>query len=243
MSPLGQRYARELLARQGEVLSPRRFGLDLADHHAHIMSLAAARNVKPEDVYFVLPERMKSYGLIAMAHRIVTDTPIENYINAHELSTRVGALGPNAMVVVLDDVAGSGSSQRGAVRDIEATSFPGHIVASPLLTTQRARNVFEAPGGLMSTRPRLAFEPRGPTQALRESAFYLGLSPHQQLELEQVIQDMGFDDNGLSMAFPYMSPDNNNAFFAYRIAHYFVFNQNTGAVKKSYPPWAVPKTI
>ena len=47
--------------------------------------------------------------------------------------------------------------------------------------------------------------------------------------------------NGLCMAFPYMAPDNNNAFFADQVAPSFIANENDNASKNSYAPWTPTK--
>ncbi|HZS41092.1 MAG TPA: hypothetical protein VFF06_29890 [Polyangia bacterium] len=245
MSEKGRSYARELLARQGEVYSPRAFARMLAQHQQHLMTVAAQRGVAPEDVYFFIYKPKKSYGMIAMAHRDVTDTDSDHYINGPEDLRRLvasGKLHDRTMVVVLDDVAGSGASQGEAVDSggIKTTPYAGHIIASPLLSTERAKNLFVGANGLTSRIPRLAFEPRTVTQVFTESAFYKGLSTQQRADLEKVIQGLGYDRNALSMAFPYMSPDNNNAFFVDRMAHFFIFNRNENAVKHINAPWVVP---
>lgn len=46
--------------------------------------------------------------------------------------------------------------------------------------------------------------------------------------------------NGLSMAFPYMAPDNNNAFLADQVAPSFIANNNVNASKNSYGKWTPP---
>jgi hypothetical protein len=104
---------RELMAQQSEIYSPRRITNDLVVQHQQILAMAAQRGIKAENVYFLIPRGEKSYGMMAMAHREATGTPVDHYVNgAGDLAGR--HLGPDTMVVVLDDVAGSGDSLNGA---------------------------------------------------------------------------------------------------------------------------------
>jgi len=70
--------------------------------------------------------------------------------------------------------------------------------------------------------------------AIKESPYYKGLSDAQQRRLLALFGDRfarGFDENGLSMAFPYMAPDNNNYMFGDRVAKDFIMNKNRAAAK------------
>jgi hypothetical protein len=87
----------------------------------------------------------------------------------------------------------------------------------------------------------LAPELGAPASALKESQWYKSLSGPQQQRLLKLLGFTGFGENALSMAFPYMAPDNNNAFFADLIAKAFIMNQNAAASKNLGPAWKPPK--
>lgn len=227
---------RELLAQQAEIYSPRRISNDLASQHAHAMAMAASRGIKPEKVYFLIPDSAKSYGMMAMAHREATGTPVDHYLNGSgELAAR--RLGPDTMVVVLDDVAGSGDSLNTASLAASGGGYKGQVVISPMVSASGATKLFTEPGkGITSNRPNTSYLPGRIMQALMDSPMYKGLSEPQQKQLVRLLDKLGFDQNGLSMAFPYMAPDNNNAMFGDQLAKEFIVNKNRDAAK-TYGPW------
>jgi hypothetical protein len=233
-----QAYARELLARQAEVFSPRRFAAELGEQHQRLLAQAAQRRVSPENVYFYIPEGGKSYGMIAMAHREVTGTPVDHYINgAAELRAR--ALGPDTVLVMFDDVAGSGFSLRDAVGGVSGTPYQGQVIVSPMVSTEQAARLFNEPSsGVTAVNRNVSFQPREITQGLKESAFYRSLGPAEQAKLRDMVGDHGFGGNALSMAFPYMAPDNNNSFFGDLFAKFFIANKNRRAAKS--PTYQAP---
>jgi hypothetical protein len=232
-----QNYIRELLTQRGQVFSARRFADELAQHHAEIMAMAAQRGIKPEDVYFYIPEGGKSYGMLAMGHRNATGTPVDHYINgASDLKAR--GLGADTMIVVLDDVAGSGDSLHEAVEGkydgIKTAHYEGKIVVSPMVSTETANEVFSGKagkGGVVQNNPNVTYKPRQISEALEESSFFKSLAPLEQDALRRLVGDLGYGKNALSMAFEYMAPDNNNALFGDLVAKHFIANKNRKASK------------
>ncbi len=83
----------------------------------------------------------------------------------------------------------------------------------------------------------LSYMPRAMSNALTESSFYKNLNPTQQKKLRKLVDDFGFGQNALSMAFPYMAPDNNSSLFGDLFAKQFIANKNrAGAKSPSYDP-------
>jgi hypothetical protein len=233
LSTRQQHNARELLARQGEIFSSRRVANELAEQHRHAMAQASQRGVSADNVYFYIPKADKSYGMLAMAHREVTGTAVGHYINGvADLKAR--SLGSNTLLVVLDDVAGSGHSLQGAMTSIAGAAYQGHTIIAPMVSTDQANQLFST---LALLNPNLSFQPRDISRGLMESDFYKGLDPELQAFMHELVGDKGYGGNALSMAFPYMAPDNNNAVFGDRFASHFIVNKNRSAAKSSkYTP-------
>jgi hypothetical protein len=95
------------------------------------------------------------------------------------------------------------------------------------------------PGAPSLMPPNVTYAPARVMQGLRESPMFKQLSPADQNTMEALVQGFGFE-NGTSMAFPYMAPDNNNTFFADVIAKFFIVNRNANASKKSGSTWQPP---
>jgi len=198
------------------------------------MAMAAGRGVKPENVYFYIPEGGKSYGMLAMGHQNATGTPVERSSNGVKDLKALG-LGPDTMVVVLDDVAGSGDSLKIAVEYIaKHGNCQSQVVISPMVSTGVANEVFTGKGakqGVVHKHANVTYKPRQLSEALEESSFFRSLDPKDQRALRDMVGHLGHDSNALSMAFEYMAPDNNNAFFGDLIAKHFIANKNRRASK------------
>lgn len=225
-------YARELLAHQSEIFSSRRLARELAEQHKLLVELASRRGISPDKVFFFIPEEGKSYGMLAMAHRQATSTTADRYINGSaELKAR--KLGKDTALIVLDDVAGSGMSLRDSV-EVMLLSYSGEVLVSPMVSTEMARSSI---GDGFPGSTNVTFAPRAMSRALEESFFYKNLDPAQQENVSSVAGAKGFARNALSMAFPYMAPDNNNSFFGDLIAKFYILNRNRSAAKSA--PYAV----
>lgn len=239
--PERQDYARELLAREANVFSSRRLAAELYDHHTRIMNLAAERGLAAEDVYFLVPGfagQQKSFGMIAMAHREATGTPIEQYLDGYDPRTLMPidikeTLGPDrasrAMLVLLDDVAGSGMTLKDiATETVIGSAHEGPLVVSPVLSTTQAD---ESLAGLTQLRSNVLYEPRQSSPELHKKDFYTSLKPADQEALTQFMGTSGWAGGTLSVAFPYMAPDNNNSFFGDLVAKFFIVNRARAASK------------
>ncbi len=219
--------ARELLAQQAEVYSPRRFAAELVDTHAHLLARVQQTGGDPGRVYFYIPRLAKSYGMLAMAHREATGTSVDRYINGPD-DLRARALATEDTLIVLDDVAGSGQSLEDSAIDIHRTGFTGKVLISPMVSTEKARTLFQR---LTQSQPNVDYQPHAMSRALEESFFFKNLEPNNKDALTELIQDPGYASNALSMVFPYMAPDNNGSFFGSLIAHFYITNRNQHASK------------
>jgi len=248
---------RELMAHQAEIFSTRRQA-QAADKQANNMyDIATAKGVPKGKVYYFIFKDMKSYGMVAMAHREMTGTAPDHYINGPtDLAAKVtdGSIPPDGMLVILDDVAGSGDSLRQATEGAQRAGFRGQIVVSPMVSTVEAQTLFNgAPGsgGGITGRPgtSVQFAPESMVNSLKDSQWYNSLPKPKQDRLVDLLKHTGFpgnggadlNGNGLCMAFPYMAPDNNNAFFADQVAPSFITNENENASKNNYAPWTPTK--
>jgi hypothetical protein len=235
---------REMLAHQAEIFSSRKQAQELKAQTDKVDQAAQTKTgkAKPNTYYFIYKSD-KSYGMLAMAHREQTGTAPERYINGPD-DLRANPLPSDAVLVILDDVAGSGKSLSSAFTQAREAGFNGEIIISPMVSTERAPTTVQNGFGDKNVNPhpddygqpadaKTQFVPKDTVNALHDSAWFQSLAPDKQARLDYLVQDRGFDGNGLSMAFPYMSPDNNNYFFAGTMADQFITNQNRGAAKNS----------
>jgi uncharacterized protein DUF4157 len=239
-----QSYARELLVHEAQVYSTRRVATELVTRHQQLMHDAAAHGIKPQDVYFYISRANKSYGMMAMAHRQATSTPIDRYLNgASDLTGH--KLGARTMVVVLDDVAGTGNSLLTVAHEISETGYKGRVVLAPMIADDMANELFlgnkEHPeAAVIKDYPNMSFEPGRLVHGIKQSEFYKRLPPAEQEQLlDTVGTQRGYLGGALSVVFPYMAPDNNLPFFGDLIAKFFIANRNRRAAKSE--AWKGPK--
>lgn len=230
-----RRLARALLVQQTEIYSSRRLAADLKEQHEHVMKLASQRGIKAEDVYFVMPEHplpdiFSSFDIVAMAHRQATGTPVHQYLCGPADLRAVMEPDDSArkMFVILDDFAGSGMTLRDAAAEVGRVSGNPVIVVAPLVARSMAAMGFDE---LSSIRPNVVYEPGRNLSGLYDSPFYTSLVPVEQSELKKVVGAGGWSNGATCIVFPYMAPDNNNAFFGDRIAEFFLVNRNRRASK------------
>ncbi|MBK7536266.1 MAG: hypothetical protein IPI49_13025 [Myxococcales bacterium] len=225
--PEHRALARELLAQQAEIYSPRRLAAELEQQHTTLMAQAPGMGVPPERVYFYIPQTGKSYGMLAMAHREATGTPVERYINGPaELKAR--NLDKDNLLIVFDDVAGSGQSLEDSTEDVMRTNFHGKIIVSPMVSTKQAKELFT---NLSKRNTDIHYQPNKMSMALKESVFHQSLTQPNQDKVNELIGDKGYASNALSLTLPYMAPDNNSSFFGWFLAPFFLANKNQLASK------------
>jgi len=110
--------------------------------------------------------------------------------------------------------------------------LPRAVLVAPMVSTEAASSLFSGmgPSGL-GTVPGLEYSPQSMARAVTESAFFRGLDDVQKQALRNLLGRFGYGSNALSMAFPYMSPDNNNELFYRLFARFYIMNRNQSAAK------------
>lgn len=231
------------MAQQAEIFSPRRQGNELAEQGQKILDLASQQGIGKGKVFYFIPKTGKSYGIVAMAHREATGTPVDHYIEGPEgLRDAIakGAIDNSSMLVIFDDVAGSGDSLSEANMIAKNNGYRGKIAIAPIVSTGMANEVFNGANGIATNDQNVTYVPGRIAPALKETAFFQSLTPAERKHIVDNLMGgkLGWKDNGLSTAFPYMAPDNNNQFFGKELAREYVVNRNdhTDAVK-SIGPW------
>lgn len=127
------------------------------------------------------------------------------------------------LLVVLDDVASSGDSLVDVYNKIrEHLGEKAHLHFAPLVSTNQANRVFQE---IQNSDSRCTYSPSQIVTLFKDQPLYKQASPILKSKLERAVIHLGHRENGLSLAFPYMAPDNNNGFFAQYIAPLFTLNR------------------
>jgi hypothetical protein len=235
--PIVQQAVLELLVRAGEIYSPRRVGLALQEIHQNVMAFAKEHQITPENIYLVIPERFKSYGLIAHQYQQLNDFPAEKILftmgKIHHTQQIIRILGQDPKIpklfVLLDDLAGSGKSMSGFLRT-EAKRFlenrPKHLFyLCPVVSTRKARNrILKDPVSLKKIDPQIHFAPHHRITHFRETAYYDKLSSAEKDLFNAIIQNEGFGAAMTNIVFPWMGTDTNTQFWATFMVRPFTLN-------------------
>ena len=198
--------ALELLSRESRVFSTRTLNEVAKKQQQKILKLAKQKGILPKNIYYYVPEYNKSYVMVTMQHQIANSIP------GGKIITQLNDVNEfeNSMVVILDDVAGSGMSLKDNYHTVKQ-NYKGNIVVAPTISTNKAEDLFKS---FARTDNKLTYLPGEIITSFRDNPYFGTLPDNQKILVEKVMGHKGFDNNGLNIAFPYMSPDNNNSMFA-----------------------------
>lgn len=214
-------YIKELLAQGINVNSPKALSLKMQKMHQQILN---ANGGKSEGIYYLVPQSGKSYSTVTMQYQIANDIPTSKILSYSDLSKIPSDA---KKIVILDDVAGSGSSLNGAYGVLSnSLSNTSHnindIIIAPVITSTDAMKLFSQESS--SKGISLKYLSGEIVPSIKETAYYKSLSELDKTMLKKVIAYDGYGENCYNVSFPYMAPDNNNAFFSTFIAEYFTLN-------------------
>lgn len=129
-----EQVAFELLIQNTQVVSARRYSHLASRLMTNLVKIAAKHDVSKADIVYVVPDEGRSYGLMTMAFRLVNDLPPEQFVaSIEELKARKPH--SNSMVVVVDDMCGSGENLKDVYLDVRSVS-DCHLALCPLITTR-----------------------------------------------------------------------------------------------------------
>lgn len=210
--------ALEVLAQEAEIFSPLRMSLTAQRIELSVQQKARQLGISSENVYYYLGKKGKSFGLVSMQHLTVNQIPHERLIQ-HAGQIRNPE---KSLLVVLDDVAGSGMSLREMRNKVRLDGYQGKVLVAPIISTTRADQMFRE---MRAEDPDCFYQPGQVLLPFRDNELYRSLPGKQRKVISEVAGHLGCDENGLNVVFPYMGPDNNNAFFSDKIAPAFILNR------------------
>ena len=208
-----RQLALENLARNIMPYSPKKLAVKMQELHKQI---CPDGNI--DGVYYVVSKVHKSYGIMALQYKMANNIPSSHFITQHDLKTMDKA----KKIVILDDVSGSGgnlSDEYFLLRE----RCDSELVLAPIVAADKAIENFSS---YIAKDPKLTFLSDNLVTSLKKTDYFKSLSEQDKLKYMKLVQDTGCQSNGLNMVFPYMSPDNNNLFFASQFAKYFTLNGN-----------------
>lgn len=220
-----------MLQQNSNIFSPQYLAEIAQQKHGTIMNVAYHKGIDPQNIIYYIPTEGKSYSMVTMQHAYV------NGIHPSQVVTDASKIPNNAnnMVVILDDVAGSGHSLKSAYKELRGYSYfsngngyKGPVVISPTVSTTTAEVLL---GDLAKNETYsgantggMHYLPNKVARPFKDSSFYKQASPREQKVYDEMLGSLGYGENGLNVVFPYMAPDNNNYFFANLIAPKYLLN-------------------
>jgi hypothetical protein len=217
-------HALNILMMGADVHSPSSLASVHQQQYKKILELAESKGIHPSKILFLTPEGLKSYSVAALGFRHTNDIHASQFINVDQLSTlldpsKTPFKGRDSMIVILDDVAGSGGTLGQIYKSLgtQGHKFLGEIVIAPTVTTASAENSFMERCKLDA---KLNYIPGYKASRLEDNPYLKSLPDGVQFRIRAEFAKhlLGYNQDGLMMAFPYMSPNNNNGVFVSSIA-------------------------
>jgi hypothetical protein len=245
LAPEDRPLMREMLVQQSDVYSARSLALIAQQQHNAIMNKVseglppADAKVAQDNVYYLVPEQGRSYGMVGLIYRQANDVDPQKFVSSIDELRARGIDESKVTIVILDDVAGTGDSLVGKYSSLRSSggygspssAFNGRIIISPSLSTQAAIDgdgaSREGFAKMCGKDPNLTYLPMRVAPEIKGSELYKNASPADQdaiIKLAGGIYNLGWGKNGLCVAFPYMSPDNNNLTWVTHFAKNFTLN-------------------
>ncbi|WP_303673206.1 phosphoribosyltransferase-like protein [Vampirovibrio chlorellavorus] len=224
-----------ILNEQAQVYSPLRLTRLLQEQHRDITARAQRLGLQPHNIIYYIDEKKKSYGLVNYHYAQVNGVAPEQLVDGLPALSKHSA---QTLLTIVDDLASSGDSLvdvYNKLREALGPEIPLHF--APLVSTSKAVQVFQE---IQRNDSRCTYRPAQIVPLFEDQAFYQQASPALQAKFKKAILHLGHGGNGLSLAFPYMAPDNNNGFFARYIAPLFTLNR--AGCKNIQPPAPFLKT-
>ena len=226
----------KLLDEQSKVYSADSLAYELKLLYAKISSVLKTKGYEKNDILYCVPDASKSFGLINYMYKRVNEIDEDNivgmgsYLNTSPNSAKAK--------VILDDISASGLTQErtSSLLRNKLLSFEEPIYYANLITCDSAAQQTHSPlykgetiyltktpdlGALFKTRCTLSElagedididDPRNYVNEYRKifcEKRFKTITPQDIKILENSLY-LGYASSGLSCAFPYMLPDNNN---------------------------------
>ena len=227
--------------------SPQTLDIELKKKYQAIESKVKSLGKTMDDVYYIIPDKNKSFSLITRQFAKVNNIDNEKLIEPHSYELfEDGKIG-----VVLDDFSGTGESQISVLdygrflRRIAPYSLEGnqsHVIFAPIFATRTAKRYIELYIKSMEREGIDFFMPNKVISFNKTMPDHL--NSKEITHLRDLLGGKGYHSTATSSVFPYSIPDNNTA-FASLISAMFVnkAHENHAFYKNIYNNWSYPRAL
>jgi hypothetical protein len=219
---LPQQAALEFLSRSGEVFSPRRVGKALVQIHQGVLDYATSHGISVENIVFINPNNQKSYCLMNHMYQALNHVSPSQFITLEHghpdwMNLRKNTEDAPHLLVVLDDLAGTGASLNSALHEIDGAVCQEntHLYLAPIISTDAA---FESYFTLKAqqkaqSRLELKYRPHRIIQPFHLTDYFNQLTLTEKSLFNAILQKRGHYQANTSVVFPWMGSDTNNDFW------------------------------
>lgn len=217
--PENKQYVLEILAHTLNIKSTKSCNISLKKIYSQILK---ANGGNLDGLYFILPSDMevKSYSTVLMQFQEATGVKSEKIFKLKDIAN----LPKDARtLVILDDMACSGESlvgdaQRLAEECVKAGVEINDIIASPIVCTESA---FSRINNQSFFGKYVTCIPGEIIESFCSSKYVKGFGKDEEYKFKELLEGCGYEGGDYSLAFPYMSPDNNSGLFSHYLAEFF----------------------
>ncbi|MBY0405461.1 MAG: hypothetical protein K2X66_16285, partial [Cyanobacteria bacterium] len=219
---LPQQAALEFLIRSGEVFSPRRTGKALVQIHQGVLDYATSHGIHAENIVFINPNNQKSYCLINHMYQVINHVSPSQFIALEHgqpawMKLRKNTENAPHLLVVLDDLAGTGASLNGVLHEIDGAVCQEntHLYLAPIISTDAAFESYFSLKAKQKTQSRLElkYRPHRIIQPFHLTDYFNQLTLTEKSLFNAILQKRGHYQANTSVVFPWMGSDTNNDFW------------------------------
>ncbi|HSA06475.1 MAG TPA: hypothetical protein P5556_04790 [Candidatus Gastranaerophilales bacterium] len=207
-----------------KVYSPRSLTQNLINMHDNFIKHGLIDKDGNDNTYYFIPKIDKSFGLIGMMYKLANNIPNNKFIYDPQ------KIPNNAeKVIIVDDLAASGNtyaSEQEYNLKLLNEKKPLELIIAPILSTEyAAKRVPDSVGNSRRIKcAKCLYMPNKYIKSMQSNEFFNSFDETEYHKIIKLAGSLGIENMGLSVAMPYMSPDNNNQFFRKNFAAMFTLN-------------------
>lgn len=217
------------LASMVKVYSPDTLSRVLRQRHKEITDRVKQMGKSMDNVFYIIPEDNKSYDLINYMYSQV------NHVSPNKFVRHIADVPQKSIVVVIDDVVGSGDSMSGDSFDyylFKKKNESSNVIFSPIhVCSIGLKAINDTISSFKRVQKDVVLSDKYNYSNYKE--FKNKLDENEKNTLYSAIGFLGHISNGLCIAFPYMIPDNCSTFASYLLD--FCLNCNNDRANRAHP--------
>ncbi|MBY0405460.1 MAG: hypothetical protein K2X66_16280, partial [Cyanobacteria bacterium] len=189
--PTIQQAALEILDRFGEVFTPRRINQGVLKRHQFIQQYAQSLGVKPQNIFFVLPDLDSSFTVMASIYQQLTGVPASQFIDIKDSPIFPSRLQTEEhLFVALDDLVATGDTYMDVIRKLKdpIQNPKSHLLLTSIASTRDAAPYLKETSISFSPANPIEFAPDHWVETFSQTPYIANLTPIEKTLFQAITQ-------------------------------------------------------